>query len=346
MRQWAIKILAIVLPVVLFLAGIEGAMRWHRYAKTERLLAHSQFWNATVAVHKASRDPALIYELVPGSEAIREGVHIRINSAGFRDDEFPRDLKGPARRIVVLGDSVAWGWGVPMDRAFPQRLEQILADRAGGSGASTVVFNLSVDGYSTDQEIRLLETRGMALHPDLVVLDYVLNDPDVVDGGQARHYAKPGLELARWLAEAYRKLYMRFGPYEGGPEYHYFVHSFFHDRIRQNFRRLGELSQRLGVPILVAVSPLFEFGPDGAYPWQRIVDDIHELCTANGLQFLDLYQGFRGKRGQDYAFDAWHPKAAGHEIMARELADYIEPVRKGPTSVVHGVGRRPSRGRP
>ena len=121
--------------------------------------------------HRASADAGLGYELAPGAQATRNGVSIRINASGFRDDEFPAEATG-ATAIVVLGDSVAWGWGVPMKRAFPQVLERRLAEPAFANEKPPIVYNLAVDGYSTEQEIRLLELRGPALRPDVIILSY------------------------------------------------------------------------------------------------------------------------------------------------------------------------------
>src|SRR5690242_853143 len=51
---------------------------------------------------------------------------IRINSLGFRDREF--DIaRSKVPRIVALGDSMTWGWGVEQDAAWPKVLEHTLA---------------------------------------------------------------------------------------------------------------------------------------------------------------------------------------------------------------------------
>ena len=48
------------------------------------------------------------------------GVDVKINSDGFRDDEHTTG-KSDKRRIVVLGDSLIFGWGVEMEQSFEHR---------------------------------------------------------------------------------------------------------------------------------------------------------------------------------------------------------------------------------
>ncbi|HTF86855.1 MAG TPA: SGNH/GDSL hydrolase family protein [Planctomycetota bacterium] len=93
----------------------------------------------------------------------------RINSQGFRDPETPiRKLPG-LRRLLFLGDSMTWGWGVDDGERFT---DLIAADLAPGFE----VINAAVPGYGTDQDFWTLEERGDSLAPDFVVLVFIFND--------------------------------------------------------------------------------------------------------------------------------------------------------------------------
>jgi hypothetical protein len=55
------------------------------------------------------------------------------NSRGLRDREHPLAHPQTGSRIVAVGDSFTWGYGVEDDEAFPRVLEgQLLGARAGG----------------------------------------------------------------------------------------------------------------------------------------------------------------------------------------------------------------------
>ena len=310
-RRRLFRAILALLPVCALLVLAELGLRW---------FAQSADCQEAAITHRKSEDPTLVYELVPDSEVMLGDLRIKINAAGFRDDEFPRPDTEVGPRIVLLGDSVAWGWGLPMDKAFPQVLESKLREVAVDE--LPVVYNLAVDGYATRQELRLLASHALAFEPDLVIVNYVLNDPDTQDGGLARCF-----ESSIMILELFRRAMIRLrGLFLGGAfdEYHQRIHAYYAEEIGDHFRQLGCIGRENEIPVLVAVSPVFDFRPGEAYRWQNIHDAIAELCLQNDLLFVDLSRTLREHNSSDYSFDIWHPNAAGHAIMAQVLAEYLQ----------------------
>jgi lysophospholipase L1-like esterase len=90
------------------------------------------------------------------------------DSRGYRSPEVP-DAKTPGRtRVLVLGDSFAWGVGVENDQTFSARLQ--------AAEPRLEVINAGVNGYGTSQQLRLLVEEGLALRPDVVLLAFFWND--------------------------------------------------------------------------------------------------------------------------------------------------------------------------
>jgi lysophospholipase L1-like esterase len=210
-----------------------------------------------------------------------------------------------------------------MEAAFPQLLEKHLRGKNPGHNTQPVVYNLAVDGYSTEQEIRMLELSGLGLKPDLVIINYLLNDPDVQDGGLSRYFTSR-LELLHLADQAIKKISYILKGNSYPDEYHQRIHIYYQDRIREDFRRLGSISRADNVPILVAVTPVFKFRAGDPYEWQNIHDSIEDLCRMNGLDFIDLYRSFQGKDSSEFSFNMWHPDTAGHAVIAEALADYLK----------------------
>lgn len=103
--------------------------------------------------------------------------HVRLNKRGYRDREFPSsDHLPPGPRIVLLGDSFAYGIGISdyNDMLGPQIQKALVQD--GQAGAE--VFTLAHGGYDTAQETELFRNDGISLQPHAVVLSYHLNDID------------------------------------------------------------------------------------------------------------------------------------------------------------------------
>jgi len=135
---------------------IAGRVTWLCLDKT---------WGLLVPQEIARFDDALGWSLVPGARAVSkstgQAIESAINSSGFRDREFPREKPAGVFRILVLGDSHAFGFGVPLDKHFTKLLE--------GYFTNVEVMNLGVSGYGVDQELLFLRDTGFAYHPDLVV---------------------------------------------------------------------------------------------------------------------------------------------------------------------------------
>ena len=63
---------------------------------------------------------------VPNKEAILQKVKVKINQYGQRDINFnEEDLLINDRRFLILGSSVAMGWGVKNEKTFSYRMNQI-----------------------------------------------------------------------------------------------------------------------------------------------------------------------------------------------------------------------------
>ena len=134
--------------------------------------------------YRLSADPLLGFEPVPERtfSTDPEGLYDYAgasNSLGFRDREHVLAKTPGTFRIVILGDSVGAGLKVKRtEQTFPTLLEE----RLRHAGLHAEVINLSVHGYNTQQEVEMLQQRGLAFSPDLVLVAYTLSDTERLDG--------------------------------------------------------------------------------------------------------------------------------------------------------------------
>jgi len=112
-------------------------------------------------------------------------VFVSQNAWGLRrpDDAGPRRLDATRRRVLVLGDSYVWGYGVTQDELFTDR-------RIAGS--DTELINFGVSGYGTDQELLLYRRLGARFEVGEVVLVFTpYNDVENNLEPEQYGYAKP-----------------------------------------------------------------------------------------------------------------------------------------------------------
>jgi lysophospholipase L1-like esterase len=106
----------------------------------------------------------------------------RINAIGLRGHEPDPAKDGDAGfRVVCLGDSFTFGWGVEDDETFPVQLERLLTEARGEPDAD--VINCGLPGYNTWQEHRIYEKLVHPMAPDVVVIGWYLNDLDPLSFG-------------------------------------------------------------------------------------------------------------------------------------------------------------------
>ena len=143
----------------------------------------------------ARYDPELFYTLRPGRFvfAQREFAHeFRVNSLGVRDDEGALD--GP--EIVVVGDSIAMGWGVPQDETFPALIARATGRR---------VLNAAVSSYGTVREMRMLE------RVDRRRLAWLIVQYNANDSGENREFLQRGHRHVSGGPEAFEDTWRRSG---------------------------------------------------------------------------------------------------------------------------------------
>ena len=105
---------------------------------------------------------------------VRKNTTFRImsNKEGFRTRQFAPKKEG-VLRIVSLGDSSTFGWGVDPEYTYQSLLERKLAQSRGGA---VEVFNLGISGHTTRHGLGVLHHYAWELKPDLLLVSFGGND--------------------------------------------------------------------------------------------------------------------------------------------------------------------------
>lgn len=110
---------------------------------------------------------------IAGTRAEANVVY-QINRLGFRGREYSLEKPSDAHRIVVLGDSVTFGWGVALEERFTDLVERAL-NAEGRSGKAIEILNLALPGYETMHH-RYVFNQIWQYGPDAVVVCFNRND--------------------------------------------------------------------------------------------------------------------------------------------------------------------------
>lgn len=123
------------------------------------------------------------------------------NADGIRSDR-EYDIPKPENtyRILVIGDSLAYGYHVSLKNTFARSLEDILNTNPP-DGKTVEVINLGVIGYDARQIYMRLIEKGMRYEPDMVIYFHWLDDSYVSDHGMSDFSKNPIRRVAQQAYE-------------------------------------------------------------------------------------------------------------------------------------------------
>lgn len=143
------------------------------------------FFPQTQNVYKYNQD--YIFEFRPNAKITYANAEFsqfsQFNSHGFKDHEYDYENKpNDAYRIMVLGDSFTVGLEVGLNETYVKILEEKLNGEFPKKKVE--VMSTAVNGWSTEQELLFLETKGSEYDPDLVVLAYYVGNDQIDNVGR------------------------------------------------------------------------------------------------------------------------------------------------------------------
>ena len=100
------------------------------------------------------------------------GTEVKINSKGLRDSEYDYAKAKKVYRILLLGDSYPFGWGVSGDKTFPKMIETRLNEngRHPRQYSKIEVINAGIGDYTLEQQLYFYLIEGSRYDPDMIVL--------------------------------------------------------------------------------------------------------------------------------------------------------------------------------
>lgn len=315
--------------LLLGLLAAEAILGWAHPVEYLAPLSRATHHPWTGMLHQSSSIPGLVYELAPNKRSFARGAMVETNAYGMRDREPLPEHTAGLYRIVVLGDSFTFGQGVSEDETYPTILESLLNRAPERTQRSYDVLNLGVSGYTTQDEALLLEHRGMKWSPRLVIIGYVLNDPDTTQGQPLERYflTPPWWQHSHLLrAAAQAKVHWDVQTLAQGDRVNY-LHVPGHEHWRSvtdAFRRIEEQTAQRGTAVLLVVFP-FIVDNWKEYPYHHIHEQVLAEGRSHGFAGLDLFDAFSRHEPLSLALSDSdrHPNELAHALIATTIRDKL-----------------------
>jgi len=343
--QWIVRnsreVLLVVASVVICLVALEIGLRLFYIFTYKGTMedVHGHFPNPPKGVHvllgamiRPHINQRIIYILRPDLDIFYQGVRATTNSSGWREGEHPKKKLEHTIRVVGIGDSVMFGWGVEENRRYMDVLERKLNENFPEHNWEVLVF--AVPGYNLVMEVEILKQEALGYNPDLIVYGFIKND-----------FCLPGFLLrkrsfcsSRPMVLDYLDPYIQnniffqgktllgkpFGeiceegdipePYKGLAGEEAFVNA---------FKELADIGVQKNIPVVV-------FSEEKLEPfYQAIHENIYYFDAGKEMEYYSRFY-----KQSDFIINKndRHPSETGHRIMAEAIyrqlleADIIQDI--------------------
>jgi len=312
----------IMASVILIIGGMEMAM--------------TAFSIRFPRIHRHSS--TLLWELAPNlKKVIESGGRYRVttNSHGFRSREISRKKPSGQVRVMLIGDSAAFGWPLEDNENFSYFLQKMLKKEFPNRDMR--VINAAVCGYSSCQAREFMKERGWEFQPDFLIVSFnndcfmeVEEDSKRIAFSASKHFSKYlyKINLFIFLKDLSGK--GRINPDDD------IITSAIDGKPRVSKKELEEVyeyfmleAKKRDIGLMVISMPVK--GPLKDYPGlQEYRKIMKNMALSSGFSHLDLFSLWQGEEYENLLLDTMHPTAAGHKKIAREIFDILKeiPVKK------------------
>lgn len=271
-----------------------------------------------------------------------EGAHVLTDHHGFRIHSVKRDVDAQ-RRILVLGASPSFGWGVEAQKTYSALLDQKLEDAE--------VFNASQIGFSSHQGLKLVQdVLDREYKPTHVIISYLINDLDYFrffyDSDQPDHLVttQPISKLQAFLSQTgfFRASRFLVGKLKQSQHPEREMARVPRENYRQNLSELMAFFQQRNVKVLLLSMPVNvqlqtptgktgdKLRLESVKKIQQALPEYHQIQREVALEYrvelIHAHEHFSNHK--EYLFldperDTIHPNEKGHELLADLLLSHF-----------------------
>jgi lysophospholipase L1-like esterase len=324
MKKFVFPALSAVIGLVITVTFTELAVR---LVADDGMQFDLEMWKYARDVKVVSDDPKIGHEHGPNRKAQLMGVKVETNSKGQRDREIPYERTPGLLRIAMVGDSLTMGWGVPFESLFSKQVERLYEK----AGRTAEVVNLGVGNWNTVQEVQYFLTKGYKYNPDIVVLNYFVNDAEPTPAKREQPswllrrcyscvFFKGRLDtLLRQITTRQNWVDYYLGLYDGGKSKGWLD-------ARAAIKQLADYCKANNIRLLIAHLP--ELHDVQNYRFGVVTELVRQAANEYNVPFVDLLPNLQFQASEDL----WvtppdpHPNAFANELIASGLFNALRKI--------------------
>jgi len=257
-----------------------------------------------------------------------------LNSMGFRDKEYHPERLNDTQRIIVIGDSFTYGYGVLMKEAYPKQLEASLNIENQEEKIGYEVLNFGYPGWNIDNEFDIFVTKAIAYHPDIIFIGFTLNDLDLPQTEEERvvdilfnpvpYFNYPKItSYSRILRLAILPRYNRYkiNEFIEGIKKHFDRSSDEWKQYTSKMIRMNEIAKQEEIEFIVILFPM----PFEGYPLKDYSEQVKIFLIENNIKVIDLSPIYYENEILDLVLSETdpHPSVNAHTLVSNVIKEYL-----------------------
>lgn len=319
------RLALLIFTILLMALFLEAVLRVQFYHSKDFSM---EMWKYAVRLKRPVANPQLSFVHAPNGHSFLMGTDVRINSQGLRDYEYSLQKPQGVYRVMMLGDSTTFGWGVEQRDTAAKFLERKLNGHLPPGYNKVEVLNAGVGNYDTVQEVTYYETLGRAFHPDLVILVFFINDPEPVPT-EKKGLLIDSSYLIAFATNRIDGILRRTGK---RPDWKQYYASLYDDdkpgfqACKQALRSLAGATKSDGAKVLVAILPELHQINGDSYPFKAAHQKIKDVAASENVPVIELIDGLKDHGPEEMLWVTPlddHPNAKANDLVSDQLQQWI-----------------------
>ena len=136
-----------------------------------------EMWKYAKKLKKKVKNEKINHVHVKNKTAVLQKTNIRINKYGQRDINYDNSfLSEYDRSFLILGSSVAMGWGVEREKVFSNRLNKISSEKS----KKWIFINGGIGNYNTERYVNNYFENWEDFNFTDIIIHFFVNDTEII----------------------------------------------------------------------------------------------------------------------------------------------------------------------
>ena len=282
-----------------------------------------EMWKYARKLKRTASDKAQGHEHIPNRQTRLMGVDVSINSHGLRDKEISLNKNPGTKRVLMLGDSITFGWGVADDNTVSTRLEQLI--NKAEKNDHFEVLNTGVGNTNTEMQVAYFLNEGFKYSPDFVILNYFINDAELTPRPNKNPLMKYSMAYV-YFSLKWESIWRRYFGGKNWQEYYTDLYSKEKkgwEKTKVAIQRLSEYSKANKVKLLIVNYP--ELHQLSDYPFSEVSGKVKKIAENLEVPYLDLLPHLEGRDENQYwvSQQDQHPNSFACSVIAQAILESL-----------------------